>query len=235
MVGNPKPVSFITSFIVSLTGAIYNWVMHKFLALLLVFVFLGVLFMLPLSVNAVFPTISVPTRFTTNLISPGVATGAGFTSTAGTIGGGIPYICADPTSCAIIIGIQVFLTLFGGKLKCLFGSEKDLFAAGLSSQTVVQDSAYDNLLGIKSLTDTKGPFGGQILSVQKCKCGGKLGVKEVIMVGPPRRTMVAVTSTTKVYDYRAVRGGNWVLGRSTSEVVCRIPKALAVEMIGTSR
>lgn len=148
-------------------------------------------------------------------------------------GGFIP--CADPTSCAIIIGIQVFLQLFGSKLSCLFGSEQDLFKAGLTSQTVVQDSAYDNLPGIKSLTDTQGPFGGQILSVQKCKCGAKLGVKDVIMVGPPRRTMVAVTSATKVYDYRAVKGGNWVLGRSTGQVVCRTPKALGIAEIGTSK
>ena len=209
--------------------------MHKFLSSLLVLVILSVLFVFPISVNAVFPAVSVPTRFTTNLISPGVTAGAGFTSTAGTIGGGVPYICADPTSCAIIIGIQVFLTLFGGKLKCLFGSEKDLFAAGLTDKTAISESAYDNLAGIKSLTDTVGPFGGQILSVQKCKCGSKLGVKEVIMVGPPKRTMVAVTSTTKIYDYRAVRGGNWVLGISTGEVVCRIPKALGIAQIGTSR
>lgn len=171
------------------------------------------------------------------LVFPGV--GAAYIPTAVPVpvpaGGGFTFICADPTSCTIIIGIQVFLTLFGKKLSCLFGSEKDLFAAGLTKDTVVQDNAYDNLLGIKSLTDTKGPFGGQILSVQKCKCGGKLGVKEVIMVGPPRRTMVAVTSATKVYDYRAVKGGNWVLGRSTGKVVCRIPKALEISEIGTSR
>jgi len=148
-------------------------------------------------------------------------------------GGFIP--CGDPTSCAIIIGIQVFLKIFGSKLKCLFGSQQDIFAAGLSPETVVQDSAYDNLPGIKSLTDTQGPFGGQILSVQKCKCGAKMGVKEVIMVGPPRRTMVAVTSATKVYDYKALRGGNWVLGRSNNQVVCRTPKALGITEIGTSR
>lgn len=181
--------------------------MHKFVALLMIFVFLAS------------PSISL--AYISIVTTP--ATGGGF----------IP--CADPTSCAIIIGIQVFLALFGSKLACLFGSENDMFAAGVTPQTAVQSNAYDNLPGIKSLTGTQGPFGGQILSVQKCKCGGKLGVKEVIMVGPPRRTMVAVTSGTKVYDYRAVRGGNWVLGRSTSEVVCRIPKALAIEMIGTSR
>lgn len=168
------------------------------------------------------------------LVLPNV--GAAYISTAPVpTGGGFPVLCGDPTSCAIIVGIQVFLTLFGSKLKCLFGSEKDLFAAGFTSQTAVQDSAYDNLLGIKSLTDTKGPFGGQILSVQKCKCGAKLSVKEVIMVGPPRRTMVAVTSTTKVYDYRSIKGGNWVLGISTGDVVCRIPKALGISEIGSSR
>jgi hypothetical protein len=149
--------------------------------------------------------------------------------------GGFPTLCADPTSCAIVIGIQVFLKLFGSKLSCLFGSEKDLFAAGFTAQTVVQDGAYDNLPGIKSLTDTKGPFGGQILSKQKCKCGGKLGVKEVIMVGPPRRTMVAVTSSTKIYDYRSFNAGNWVLGIATGDVVCRIPKALGIAEIGTSK
>lgn len=181
--------------------------MHKFLALLLVSIFLA------------FPGTSL--AFISTAVAP--ATGGGF----------IP--CADPTSCAIIIGIQVFLKIFGSKLSCLFGSEKDLFAAGLTSQTVVKESAYDNIAGVKSLTDTTGPFGGQILTKQKCKCGGKLGVKEVMMIGPPRRTMVAVTSSTKIYDSRSFNPGNWVLGRSTSEVVCKIPKALAVEMIGTSR
>jgi len=185
--------------------------MHKFVASLLVLIFLTI----PVSSTAIISTVTP--------IAP--------VSTPG----GIPFLCGDPTSCAIIIGIQVFLKLFGSKLSCLFGSEKDLFAAGFTSQTIVQDSAYDNLPGIKSLTDTAGNFGGQILSVQKCKCGGKLGVKEVIMVGPPRRTMVAVISATKVYDYRSVRGGNWVLGMSTSQVVCRIPKALGISQIGTSR
>lgn len=185
--------------------------MKKALAFMLIFVFLA----LP-SISAAYISIAAP-------VAPVLS------------GGNFSFLCADPTSCAIIIGIQVFLTLFGGKLKCLFGSEKDLFAAGLTAQTAIPDSAYDNLSGIKSLTDAKGPFGGQILSVQKCKCGAKLGVKEVIMVGPPKRTMVAVTSATKVYDYRAVKGGNWVLGRSTNQVVCRIPKALGISEIGTSR
>lgn len=181
--------------------------MRKFIALLLVFSFLAL------------PELSIA-------ITPTVPPASG---------GGFPAICADPTSCAIIIGIQVFLVLFGSKLKCLFGSEKDIFAAGLTPQTVVGNGAYDNLFGVRSLTDTNGPFGGQVLGVQKCKCGKKLGVQNVMMIGPPRRTMVAVTSATKVYDHRAVRGGNWVLGRSTSQVVCRIPKALAIEEIGTSQ
>lgn len=184
--------------------------MHKFVASLLIFVF----FVLPF-------------------------TGLAYISTAAPItpvsGGGFSFICADLTSCAIVAGIQAFLALFGGKLKCLLGSEKDLFAAGLSAQTAIPDTAYDNLSGVKSLTDTRGPFGGQILTKQKCKCGGKLGVKEVMMIGPPRRTMVAVTSGTKIYDYRSFNMGNWVLGRSTDQVVCRIPKALAISEIGTSR
>lgn len=168
----------------------------------------------------------------TFLLSPG--TSMALISLVGGGGGG-PVICAEAISCGIIIGIQVFLTLFGGKLACLFGSAKDMFAAGFTAKTVVQDSAYDNLPGIKSLTDTQGPFGGQILTKLKCKCGGKLGAKEVFMVGPPRRTIVAVTSATKVYDYRSLNVGNWVLGVSTNQVVCRIPKALGVAQIGTSR
>lgn len=206
--------------------------MRKATALLLFFVFLA-LFIFPVSSRAQLSTVAATGRITLPF-STGAGAGAGFTSTAGGIGG-LFKPCADPTSCAIIIGIQVFLTLFGGKLKCLFGSEKDLFAAGLTSQTAIQDNAYDNIVGVKSLTDTTGPFGGQILTKQKCKCGAKFGVKEVIMVGPPKRTMVAATSGTKVYDYRSFNPGNWVLGRSTGEVVCRIPKALAIEMIGTSR
>lgn len=165
-------------------------------------------------------------------------TGLAYTSPVAPItpvsGGGFSFICADLTSCAIVASIQAFLTLFGSRLSCLFGSEKDLFAAGLSPQTVIQSSAYDNIAGVKSLTDTKGPFGGQILTKQKCKCGGKLGVKEVMMIGLPRRTMVAITSSTKVYDYRSFKPGNWLLGRSTSQVVCRIPKALGIAEIGTS-
>ncbi|MEK7559714.1 MAG: hypothetical protein AAB522_00215 [Patescibacteria group bacterium] len=148
------------------------------------------------------------------------------------VGGGF---CADLVTCGILGAIQGFLAIFGGKLACLFGSAKDMFAAGLTTKTVVQDSAYDNLPNIKSLTDTVGPFGGQILTKIKCKCGGKLGAKEVFMVGPPKRTVVAVTSATKVYDYRSLNVGNWVLGISTGQVVCKIPKALAISQIGTSR
>src|SRR3989344_4039041 len=149
--------------------------------------------------------------------------------------GGFFKPCGDPTSCAIFIGIQVFLILFESKLACLFGSETDMFAKGLSPSTVVKNETYDNIAGVRSLTDTIGSFGGQILSKQPCKCGAKLGVKDVIMVGPPKRTMVAVTSATKVYDYKATNDGNWVLGISTNEIVCRIPKALGIAKIGTSR
>lgn len=152
-----------------------------------------------------------------------------------TSGGGFQFLCGDLTSCAIVIGIQVFLTLFGDKLKCLFGSEEDIFEAGLNPEDLIDDSAYDNLLGVNSLTDTTGPFGGRILIKEKCKCGAKLGVKDVMMIGPPRGTMVAVTYSTKVYNYKSFNLGNWVLGRSTGEVVCRIPKALRISFIGTSR
>ncbi|MEK7502816.1 MAG: hypothetical protein AAB556_00020 [Patescibacteria group bacterium] len=186
--------------------------MTRLIASLLIFVFLGVLLLVPIPTSAIIKI-------------GGVTPKSGFTFKP----------CADLTSCAIIIGIQVFLTLFEGKLKCLFGSEQDIFKAGLTPQTVIQDSAYDSIAGVKSLTDTQGNFGGQILTKQKCKCGGKLGVKEVMMIGPPRRTMVAVTSGTKVYDYRSFQPGNWVLGRSTGQVVCRIPKALMIEEIGTSK
>lgn len=166
----------------------------------------------------------------TFLLSPGISM-----ALISLVGGGSPVICAEVISCGIIIGIQAFLTLFGGKLACLFGSAKDMFAAGFTTKTVVQDGAYDNLPGIRSLTDTVGPFGGQILTKLKCKCGGKLGAKETMMIGPPRRTMVAVTSATKVYDYRSLNVGNWVLGISTNQVVCKIPKALGIAQIGTSR
>lgn len=146
------------------------------------------------------------------------------------------HLCAiHPVACGIASSVALFMKVFGGKLKCLFGSEQDIFKAGFTPQTVVQNSAYDNLLGVKSLTDTQGNFGGQILIKQKCKCGAKLGVKDVIMVGPPRQTMVAITSGTKVYDYGSFDSGNWVLGRSTGQVVCRVPKALGIEEIGTSR
>ncbi len=162
-------------------------------------------------------------------------------STAATGGGtNLLQLCAvHPLACGVAASVAAFLAVFGKKLSCLFGSEQDMFAAGLSPQTVVKDSAYNALPGVAGLRKS-GPFGGQIIKKFECKCDGGnlasfLGKKEVMLIGSPTPMMIGVTATTKNYDYRSFQEGNWLLGEATSQRVCRIPVAYGIKYVGTSR
>ena len=157
-----------------------------------------------------------------------------YISTAATVGSACGPVCIGA-----VVGIQVFLAVFGKKLSCLFGSEQDMFAAGLSPQTVVKDSAYQALPGVAGLRKS-GPFGGKIIKKFECKCDGDnlssfLGKKEVMFIGSPTPMVIGVTANTKNYDHRSFQEGNWILGEATSQRVCRIPVAYGIKYVGTSR
>ena len=157
-------------------------------------------------------------------------------STAPVPGGGFSRKpCFDLTSCAITIGIAVFLEVFGSKLKCLFGGDEPGLPDGISIDDLIPDSAYDAIPGVSSLGGKAGFFGGKIAAKFPCKCGKGLGVSEVMVISQPRPAIVAVTRSTKIYKYGSFRDGNWVLGKASNNMACKIPKAVGIDFIGTGK
>jgi len=148
-----------------------------------------------------------------------------------------------PICTAVSVAIEVFLTLFKSKIACSFGAETGIggiIKGGLSKNIALEEALKINDF-IERINKSDN-FGGQIIKVMECKCGGDTGIakdllgkKNVFLIGDPRPAVVGLTPGSKVYNYKSLKEGAEVLGKKTNQKVCTNPIAYAIKQVGTSR
>jgi len=163
----------------------------------------------------------------------------------GAAGGGLGAFlkpCFELTSCGISIAISVFLQLFGSKIACLAGAQTgfgEIITKGLKG--VPAGEVANAKAFVQRLNSKNSNFGGKILQEMECKCKGLslskdfLGKKKVYLVGDPMPAAIAPVIGSKIYDYGALKRGNFVLGKTTPVIACVNPVAYAIDQVGTSK